>query len=184
MTMKKKANSGLLIGCGVVLIVIAICMIVWFLLRGEEKVSGGFPEAETSKILSCESSAVEYPLFSYANVVNKNLKIYAIYSGNNLSSISLKHELVYGNNQNATHGETINHSAMNISFSDAGLPIDTLRSNYSLIDNVFTMTLYGRGSDVTDSTKKYLMINGSVGSIESLSRQYTALGLKCIEKNG
>ena len=180
---KKKFSSVPMLICGIVLVIVAVVLIVWFLLKGEQKVSGGYPDPVSSVALSCESSSTEYPLFKYENVIQKKMKIDAVFNDNKLSSISLKHELTYNNDNNATAGETINHSAMNISFTNAGMSIDTLKSNYSVIDNVFMMTLYGRDSDVTDATKKYLMIDGAIGDIDSLSRQYAALGLKCVEKN-
>ena len=57
---------------GVVVGVVVIVIIVLILMRGTTTTSGGYPNPESTKSLSCNSDTYTYQFFKYDNSTKKN----------------------------------------------------------------------------------------------------------------
>lgn len=184
-TEKNKSDSSKsfgLIAVGFILVFIIILLI--FLLRGETKISGEYPDDYKDKSLVCKSEGIAYPYFTYDKSDKKDIEINAIFDIKNLRSISLKYNLYYSDTKSITGSEAFNRAAMNKSFGADGLDTEALGINYSKLSDRMSGSLYTTASKINYITAKYFMIDrysdySIPDTIEGLKQNYENKGFTC-----
>lgn len=169
---------------GVIFVVVAVILAIWFLLNGEKTVTGGYPATEKATALSCTKRDETYSILDskIERTDTKDLKIDAIFNGQELNSIALSYMLYYGNNDLAATGEAKVHAAMNDSFNENELSPDSLGANYNKMQNNVKMTLYATRSELNDKTAKYFLLDFSVRNpltLDSMKKHYEGKEFKC-----
>ena len=163
-----------------------ICMtIIVILMRGETKTSGQNPADIDGRALTCESTAINYPIATYDNSVSKNLKIVTNFQNDKPDAISLVYELYYDNTQQITASEAVNHANMNTSFGKDGLEADAFDAHYSKMENSMKMNLYAKASEIKPIATKYFMIDAHdtdelPNTIQKYQHNYEKQGFTCI----
>lgn len=182
---KKKKSTGWLATIGISLILTAVVLVLWFLLRGETTVTGGWTESVETVALSCEGNDVNYPIFS--SETKGSVKINAIFGDDKIDTISLIWRAQYENDQARVEGQVKASRAMEEAFVAVGMAIDSLDAVYSgLDDDVFQMSLYGKHKDLDNRTYKFFMLseltNGEY-SLDMVKRVYKNKSLNCVVKD-
>ena len=178
---ERRTKTNWMTAMGLALLIIAVLLIIWFFLKGETRVSGGYPGAENSKSISCTRDGLSYPFFTYDGAEKKTTEVNIIFNNENVGSISLIQKMYYDNTESATKSSTSNHVAMNNSFgSDLGA--DALGANYNVTDNVMRLSLYARGSDFNAATRKYFLADAQLKNMKDYEKHYEKQGFSCIEK--
>lgn len=182
----KHKNKGGLISIGLIFILLAIILIIFFLLRGEININGKWNGQKIIETATCESDDVIYPIFQYNNTNNRLLKIVSTFNDKVLENISLTYQLKYDDITLAEKSDAENQAAMNFSFGDDGYKAYAFDAKYSNIDGVFQMTLYIKSEDLDDRALKYFMLDGLSNSKQYtqdiIVNTYVNKGLNCIYK--
>lgn len=180
---KKSPSSSWLMVMGIVLILVAAVLLVWFFLHGETKVSGGWPEPEVSVAVVCKSESFEYPFFTYDQSSSKTTEINAVFKDDKLSMLSFIYTLGYGNEAASTESEARNHAAMNISFGNAGLEADALGASYSVLSDAMKFSLSADGNAARGIGARYFMLTGGeTYNVGRLMANYQGQGFECEQK--
>ena len=176
--MKKINITNLTRWAGMTLIFIAIILTLIFFMRGSTAIIGNYPDHETLDSLSCVAEGIDYPTYVYDNSKRKSTKINATFNDNKLTTISLVHILYYDDSRKVTDSEALNHAAVNIDSQNA----DIFSAHYSKFSDAMSMTMYAELKDITNSTKKYMMLNLiSADNLtkESVKWNYETQGFVC-----
>ena len=179
---KNKSSWFLIIGIG--LLLVAVILAIYFFLRGETKVTGGWPEPETSESLSCEIEGLAYPLFKYDNSNKETTKVDVIFDDDKLKTISLVQQQYYDNSGEIERSEAENHAAMNLRMQDEGLGPDALEMNFARLTDSLKMSLYADAEKINGSTVKYFELDG-VGKYDrnTIQMAYEQKGFDCVVKS-
>lgn len=137
-----------------------------------------------SKFLSCKSSGIAYPFFTYNNTTQGELEISAIFIQDALDTISLKYTLFYDNQEQARQSQASNHAAMDLSFYDYGLSANSFNANYSVLDNSMRMSLYATKNNFNQIAARYFMVSSSDNSaipktLTEFETEYQKGGFNC-----
>ncbi|MBQ7202184.1 hypothetical protein IJS18_02240 [Candidatus Saccharibacteria bacterium] len=176
---------------GVVVGVVVIVIIVLILMRGTTTTSGGYPNPESTKSLSCNSDTFVYPFFKYDNSTKKNTTITATFENEKMNRISLTYTLFYPTKEEVVKSEAENHAAMNISFSNAGLGPDSFGANYKeLVSDpsalALAMTMTTLADNIRDVGAKYFMledIENKDYTLNDVRSTYRSAGFRCEVNN-
>ena len=180
--LRLKNNTYLIIGS--VLLVIAVLLILWFLLKGETKVAGGWTIDEKKDSLVCEIFNKKYPLFEYTNDDSNNTRINVVFSSKNIDSISLTHTQYLDSERKKTDSYNINNGAMSSQFGSDGLSARDYGLNFSKFDGGLQMSIFVNNGNFGPRSAKYFLLDG-LNSFDSASveRKYEDQGFKCIINN-
>lgn len=165
--------------------ILAACIVsVIILMQGETKTSGQNPANVEGKTLVCESTGISYPITTYDNSTNKDLRIILNSYNNKIDTIYLAYELFYNNSQQIVASEAINHADMNTSFGKNSLGADAFNAHYSKMENSMKMTLYAKADEINPITAKYFMINARdteeiPNNIQEYQNNYEQQGFAC-----
>lgn len=184
--MKKHSSNWIFLAGGAFLFII-IALVAWFFMNGETKVTGNFPDAESSESISCEALNIDYPFFNTDGANKKSARIATTFSDNELDSISLIYSLYYNSAEDITHSETVNHTNINFSSQKDGLGPDVHNLHFNKAADHLEARFYAKASDINSENAKYLMLNGlpdgdnySKSLIEII---YEGQGFNCVAKN-
>ncbi len=181
----QKNNNGVIAGA-IIFGLILIGIILFFIFQGSTTTTGDNLEGTTNKALVCTSDILDYPFFAYDNSDHKYTEINILFSGNDMQSISLSHSLYYYNDNSLVVGsEAHNHAAMNMNFSESGLPADSFNAKYTKFENEMRMDLYTTESNINSRTLNYFLIDVNDGYVPSELGSYRdfyeSKGMNCEE---
>lgn len=171
----------------VVTIVVTICILK---MRGNTTTSGGFPDPESTKSLSCTSKDFDYKFFTVDGSKKKETTMRATFSGEKLNVISFIYDLYYNSKEEIINSEAYNHAAMNISFSKSGLQPDAFGAIYKQLvsdtENMLlstSMTAYA--DQIGDSGAKYFLLEDLEGNftLDKVRQTYRNAGFTCEVKD-
>ncbi len=171
----------------VVTIVVTICILK---MMGNTTTSGGFPDPETTKSLSCTSKDYEYKFFTVDGSKKKETTMRETFNDDNLHVISFIYDLYYNSKEEIVHSEAYNHAAMNISFSKSGLQPDAFSAIYKQLvsdaENMLlstSMTAYA--DQIGDSGAKYFLLEDLEGNftLDKVRQTYRNAGFTCEVKD-
>lgn len=174
----KKNKISLIIT--VIFIAIAIIILI-FLLKGETKTSGNYPEDLTNSSLSCSKNGELYPFFEYDQSDRKEIIINASFNKQQLGSISLITRLYYSDEDKIIGSEAFNHAAMNKSFGPSLGP-DALGASYAKLSDSMKMSLFANQSDINTETARFFLIDTDGGLPQTLDEyrsNYEQQGFSC-----
>ena len=162
----------------VVTIIVTICILK---MNGNTTTSGGFPDPESTKSLSCTSKDFDYKFFTVDGSKKKETTMRATFNGEKLNVISFIYDLYYNSKEEIVHSEAYNHAAMNISFSKSGLGPDSFGAIYKQLvsdpENMMLSTSMTAYSDqIGDSGAKYFLL-------EDLGGDYTLTKVRQVYRN-
>ena len=170
----------------VVTIIITVCILK---MMGSTTTSGGFPETESTKSLSCTASNYDYKFFTHDYSTKKEATMRATFSGNKLHVISFIYDLHYPSKEAIVTSEAYNHAAMNISFSKSGLEPDAFGAIYKQLvsdpsDMLLSTSMTAYASNITDAGAKYFLLDGLDGdyTLEKIRQAYRNEGFTCETK--
>ena len=176
---KKKTNKNWFLLIGFVLIIGAIVLLLWFLMRGETKTTGGWSE-ETSESLTCKASNIDYRYFGTDKAPSSNnVQINAIFNNDKLQSISLVRKMTYADAETAKIWSDAHEFYLNDHFGKNGLDFYSFNANFSKNDNVAQMSLYATNSEINDTSIKYFMLDSAPKNIDGYKKAYIDKGFKC-----
>ena len=183
-TDKKGLKVTTMVTVGVLLIVVAVFLLVWFLLNGERTVTGGYPGSEKVAALSCFSQNKAYPVLEGENdhTEVKDLKIDAIFNGQELNTVALVYMLYYHTSEQIDANESKLHVAMNDAFSDDNLSPDAFSANYNKLPNGLKITLYATRSEITENAAKYFLLDFDKKNpltLDSMKKNYEEKDFVC-----
>ena len=169
---------------GLGLIMLAIVLIVWFFMHGEEVTTGDWTAKEVARALTCEANNKEYPFFAYDNSIKTNTKIEAIFNNDDeLETISLRQTMYYADSNDIKVSENHNRAAMNQSFGENGLGVDTLNATFTSSSDSLKMTLFAKNSTINNKSAEYFFLNKLDGkgnyTVSMLQKNYTNKGFSC-----
>ena len=180
--MKKSLTNWTMIA-GILLVIAAVVLIIWFFLRGETTVSGNYPDPVTSRSLSCVGNNIPYPFFDDSNTTKTEIQTTSVFSENKLESTSLIYSLYYTDTSSIDGAEGINHAKINLATQSEGLGSDIFYLHFSKLNDRLEARLYAKADEINNKNSKYLMLNGlTEGSVytENLVKTiYESQGLKC-----
>lgn len=171
----------------VVTIVVTICILK---MMGNTTTSGGFPDPETTKSLSCTSKDFDYKFFTVDGSKKKETTMRATFNDDKLHVISFIYDLYYNSKEEIVHSEAYNHAAMNISFSKSGLQPDAFGAIYKQLvsdtENMLlstSMTAYA--DQIGDSGAKYFLLEDLEGNftLDKVRQTYRNAGFTCEVKD-
>ena len=169
----------IVVGC----VVVAVVLIILFLLQGNIKTTSN-SEVEVSESVACEGEGIFYPFFRYDNSKNKSIKINVVFNGDKFETINLIYKLDYDDAEQIEQSNAENHAAMNKSFADDSLGVDSFGAHYSNLDDGAQMTLYAKAKELNGVTAKYFLLDGVTNyTRETLTKKYNSQGLDCVIKN-
>ncbi len=179
---KKKVNYEILIG--LLLLIAAAVFIIIFLVNGQTKVTGEFPEDEFMISTSCEADNVVYPFFKN-NSSKEKASIKIVSNDKKIDTLSLVYYLYYDTEDEITKSRDENHYAMNVSFDQAGLEPDALGANYSRLADSFKFSLFAKANILNSKTAKFFLLDGIDGNdglkYDTAVSMYKSQGFKCTE---
>ena len=184
----KKSNKSnknwwiIILAVGVILLIV---FVFWLLVKGDVKTTGEYPDDVKDSSLTCTTTKVEYPFFTYDESSSKEATINMLFKNKELNSISFIYSLKYDNERAVTASEAHNHAAMNISFAKVGLEADALNANYTRTNNEMILTLHATMADLNEDSGKFFLINDIPvdSSISRYARNYKNQGFKCEKDN-
>ena len=182
-------NTRKIINIFIIIAIIGVlaCCVVAIILRmnGSTTIVKSDEADLSSETLTCESSSILYPIFSYDNSRTKKLIIISNFYGGKLNAISLEYTLYYDSADLITASEAHNHASMNKSFANSGLNPDSFSVNYAKMNDSLRTTLYVEGSDLNSASLKYFMIEDDVtlSSLANYQKNYESQGFICKENN-
>ncbi|MBR2795886.1 hypothetical protein IKE13_02460 [Candidatus Saccharibacteria bacterium] len=174
---KKNKTHDYLITTGIIAIVLVIILLIFFLLQGQTKISGKYPDDYISEALVCSQSDLTYPFYEYNNSTSQETKIISIFENDKIANISLVQTLFYNDYDSAFQSEARNHASMNYSFDDLGP--DALNARYSIDNEKMQMTLYAESKNLDYRTYKYFLLNVAPNSLQDLMNHYEKRGFTC-----
>ena len=182
---KSLSSGGLQLLFGLCLVLVAIVLVILLFLNGNTTIENADSDVTSTTALSCDSSKVVYPFFSYDNSKKKELKINVLFVNNKIDSISLIYNLYYGTQEEIAKSETLNHAEMNQSFVAKSLGPDAFGANYSKLNDSMQMTLNAEGRELNELSGKFFLLEkaGSSYDKDSLSKLYNSKGLNCTIRN-
>ena len=177
----EKANWSVAIG--IILVLIAIVLILWFFMHGETRLGGEWTIEQTSS-LTCEATGIEYPFFEYDNSREKTVKINSTREDEDVKAISLIYNIKYDNEKSIIDSENLNHLAMNKKFADDGLEFDALGLKFSRFSDGLQMSLFANSDQINGKTAKYFMLDetSNISPVE-IQKVYETKGFICQRKN-
>ena len=183
-TSKKGLKAATMITLGVLLIVVAVFLLIWFLLNGEKTVTGGYPGAEKVVALSCLKQNETHPVLKDQDDKTevKDLRIDAIFSGQELNSIALMYMLYYNNAEQINVNEPKLHIALNNAFSKDDLSPDAFSANYNKLPEGLKITFYATRSEVTENAAKYFLLDFAKRNpltLDSMKKNYEEKDFVC-----
>lgn len=184
--MKKTTTKTL----GLILVIVAvvgfIIVVLLYLMHGNIVTTNNEITSISSRLLSCVSDEVPYPVFTYDNSDKKELKVDLIFAGDRLKTIALNYTLYYGSKEAIMSSEAVNHADMNLSFYGNGLGSDALNAKYTKLSDGLRFSLYAHGVDVNAAIARYFMLsriddNDDLPNImEWYQKKYEEQGLVCV----
>ncbi len=158
------------------------------LMNGETKTTGQNPSSINGAALICKSTAITYPITTYDNSINKDLKVIINSYSDKVDAISLTYELFYDNSQQVAASEARNHADMNISFGKDKLSADAFNAHYSKMENSMKMTLYAKAGEITSVGAKYFLIDAHSdedlpNTLQEYQNNYKMQGFSCTTNN-
>lgn len=183
---KKRKATHAMYYAGIGLVVVAVVIAIIFLLQGETKTYGEFPDPEKSASLNCEVVGYSYPFFTYDNARKRTTEINAILDGDILKKITLTYTLSYDDAGVITKSEAENHAAMNKQFAEDKLGHDLFGSSYAKLNDGLKYTITTDADGIYNhGGAKYFLIEGAGDapySGETMKRVYQQKGFKCEQK--
>lgn len=181
---KKIIGKNWLILIGVIMVVAAIVLLLWFLLKGETKITGNWTGTTTTESLSCTVQNVEYNFFKSDSSLSNTTKINVIFSNGKADSISLVRKATYEDAKIAKSQSDAHIADMNFSFADSGMEPFALNAAYDANGNTDQMSLYVTANEINNASIKYFMLNILQQNIDDYEDKYTSQGFICeIVKN-
>ena len=181
---KKKSKTNWFLTIGISLILTAVVLAICFFLQGETKVTGNWPEPETTESLTCGVEGLAYPLFKYDNSDKKTTKVTVIFSDDRLKTISLVQQQYYNSSSEIERSEAENHAAMNLRMQDEGLGADALEMHFARLADNLKMSLYADAAKINGSTAKYFELEGvSKYNKATIQAAYEQKGFGCVAKD-
>ena len=171
---------------GIILLISAGVFLIIFLTTGNTTTSGKYPDPKTTQTISCSSSSLIYPFFTYDHSKKKNLTINATFDEDSLSSISLLQKLFYDDAAQIKTSNSENHAAMNLKTQAEGLGPDAFDAHYSELSDGVETTLYAKANNIDQKTEKYFLLDGLAQDdykIQKVLARYQNIGLNCQQKN-
>ena len=171
---------------GALLVITAVVTVCILKMMGSTTTSGGFPDPEKTKSLTCTSKDFVYKFFDYDGSKKKEAIFRATFANNKLHAISFIYDLYYNTKEEIIHSEAYNHAAMNISFSKTGLGPDSFGAVYKQLvsdpENMLlstTMTTYS--ANLGDNGSKYFLLDELDGdyTLEKVRQTYRNEGFTC-----
>lgn len=174
--MEKKATNKnnirvFFVLAGILLIILAIVVLLYLLMKGETKTSGEWLGTESTESIVCNIVDKTYPFYTYDNSKSKETKVNIIFDNNKIQSISLTNILYYDDEKVAVDSENLNHIAMNDSFGINGLKFDDLNLKFAKFDGGLQMNIYSENIDGV-SAKYFLLDREYLNSNESTIRKF------------
>lgn len=176
-----KRNTGWLLPVGLILLISIILLVIWIMMQGKTTIVGDTPGAEKSKAVTCTIENMDYPFFDYTEADKKTATIKAVFTKDNIDSISLTYKMNYDNKEAVKNSEALNHAAMNNSFGSVLGP-DALGATYSTANKAFQMTLYASKSDLNENSRKYFLMEAPLKGLKEYKTHYENNGFECVEK--
>lgn len=165
-------------------VVFAVIAIVIISAMGSSRRSDEGQTIGTVEIhsVTCESSDISYPFFTYTDVLTKNLRIVMTHSDGEMRSISLQYNLSYADTDKMIKSEAYNHAAMNLKYGEDNLEADAFNSVYAMMDKDLRFSLYALKEEIGTKGKKYFLIDKVDDyNIDRIQQEYGKLGLKCVK---
>lgn len=174
----KKMNKNWLLLVGVILVIGIVVLLLWFLMRGEIKTAGDWPEDETTESLSCVVEKLTYKFFKSNNIID-NIRINVVFNNNKINSISLVTKTTYPDNDTTRAISDGHEGDMNLSFYDNGMDSYSLGATYSVDNNFAQISLYATSSELNDVSIQYFMLDTLPKNIDEYKKAYANQGFTC-----
>ena len=176
----KKRNNNIFVTTGIVLVLIAVCLMIAFLTRGSINITNNPVEVNSIESVVC-TGKVGYPLFNDDGIAKKTIQINAVFKNDKLDSIALVYKAYSNSASEIEKITTSNNATMNKSFSTSGLGANSLGAGYSRLKDASQMSLYAKHNEINVITAKYFLLDELNGrfSRESITKAYNEKGLDC-----
>lgn len=168
----------------VILIIFMVAAGLIRLTNGKTTITSGENNNEEVSTLTCESNEIAYPFFTYDDSEAKELKINAVFKDDVLDSISLVYALTYANEDEAKKSELKNHIDFEVGIQDEGIRREDLNSDHQIMDNVYQLSMYNSGNDMSNKIAKYYLIDflSEDYTQAKVSKSIVGHGLDCVNK--
>lgn len=172
---------------GIILILIAGMFLLWFFLRGEVRVSGGYPDDEISRSILCKIENLEYPfgdLTGYARPKDSSIDVNAIFNNEQIKTVSLVYKMNFANSENVAGIKSGLSFSVKKNMSLDGLDSSKLGVDFISYDDVVRMNMYANVEELEDAdARKYFLIDEAPLNEKSYVENYEKQGFRCIEND-
>lgn len=160
---------------------IACVLLIVFLTRGETAVGGEFPDDYSNDTLACQKDNFDYSFFEYDGSISNTTRVRAVFHGETVRSISLNRTMNYDDTKKAKDESIWNKTAMNVAFSEVGLPVGALSLNFSDNANGYVMSIFANANELSSSTNKFFLLDPHKGdlTINDYKKYYENSGFVC-----
>lgn len=178
----RNKNKAWMTFLAIFLLCLAVVLIIWFLLKGETRVTGSFPDDTTSVSLSCEREGEPYPFFGYDESESKKTKINMIFQQDKLHTISLIQTMIYNNSEYAAKSETLNRVSINENLGNE-LSSNSMDVRYTVNGNTMQMVLSVDTDKLSETEKKFFLIEKDPYTFEQYENNYISQNFICKTNN-
>lgn len=174
----KKSKKNWYILALIIGLILIIIFVIWFLMRGETKTTGDYPEDTTPESLECVGKNIPYKIFA-DTLSDIEIKINGIFINGKIGSISLVYKSKYNSAEAAKTMSDAHEGDMNMSFYKNNMNSYSLNATYTINENVAQMSLYANSSDLNDISAKYFMLDSLPKNLTEYKKDYIAKGFSC-----
>ena len=169
---------------GVIVILLAVIIALWLLLRGKTTTSGRYPDNIKDESLVCSSDSKIYDkLGSFSPAPSSTeLKITAIFRGTDtLNRLSIKNLMTFESQSEAVVAEARSHANFNLGLQALNVDSGSFENKFSILDKQLLFNLTARKSDITDFSKAYFMLKSDKlpETLADYKAEYESQGFKC-----
>ncbi|MBR3204492.1 hypothetical protein IKF81_02300 [Candidatus Saccharibacteria bacterium] len=170
----------------VCILLLAIIIIIFYLLRGKNTISGQYPENIRNESLSCEKEKSDYEKANLKEIENSDIKINIIFNDKKaVKSISLIYTAIFPTEKDAYATEAVSHAFFNKSLEASGYSASKFSNKYARYDNKLILSLTANGNEIDSFSAPFFMIKTNEGdevnmnNLESYRSMYESQGFTC-----
>ena len=167
-------------------VVLVLLIVLFFLLRGKNTVTGAYPASIKTSSVVCNNDKIPYPYTSHTNVGMEkegSIRIVGTFSeSKQVSKISLQYTTYFSDNASATSAEAHMHAAFAHHLKDNGLEYAEFDNYFSVVDKKVVLNLYAPFEKVNKANYQFLMLKSIPSNGLSLSefeQTYKSQGFTC-----
>lgn len=190
---KENLRLVAIIGIGIVLVAIVVVVLI-FIIHGSSSTkkttnTSTNTNTNTQPIISSvtctkEGGADVFP--TYGELTNAKSEIIAMYRDNELTNFGTNFRAEYPTAEAASFGQSVARDEYNQKLVASSLTSDPFESNYSIIDNVLTVTHQADADDIDASNARvldfYVVRSEVVDDPDTIIDEYEGNGFICEEK--